>query len=86
MFMGQHYSLYRQTIARYLDISLLDRHLHTDVYGIAQPLHRTLHGGTTLSEEDVSIFFQPCYTTRTADWLTPMAMLLHILMRHNLLP
>jgi len=55
MFMGQHYSLYRQTIARYLDISLLDRHLHTDVYEIAQPLHRTLHGGTTLSEE-VSAF------------------------------
>ena len=90
MFNKKQYRLNRQSLARYLGVTLSETEpysLHFHTYGDADPPCRSKEPMFP-SEEDVSVLFQPPFlpgTPRVPSRLTPVAYVLHFALKRSLL-
>ena len=90
MFNKNQYRLNRQSLARYLGVTLLEEEpysLHFHTYGDADPPHR-LKEPMFPSNEDVSVLFQPPFlpgTPRVPSRLTLVAYVIHFALKRSLL-
>ena len=89
MFNKKMWRLNRQSLARYLGVTLLDEpySLHFHTYGDTDPPRR-LKETMFPSDEDVSILFQVPFlpgTPRVPSRLTPMAYVIHFALKRSLL-
>jgi len=89
MFNKKMWSLNKQSLARYLGVTLPDEpySLHFHTYGDAESPRRSKEMMFP-SDEDISILFQQMFlpgTLRTLEWLTPVAKVIHFALKQSLL-